>query len=190
MLINPSYDWTEYQFTSSHGECCVCRLRKLDVGVLSRHWPGWTSEGTERKNIFQRRENKWPAIQVHPRLPTRPGREGTCDRSCKLKKHASQKPEGYLLAFCETFFGLSSSLLLLLLLLPLDWHSCGTSIAAASRVPRTSGPRCPLPELLYAAFEVDVTFVTAAAVIIGTADRQYIWNLAIECLRDPASIKR
>jgi len=26
------------------------------------------SEGTERKNIFQRRENKWPAIQVHPRL--------------------------------------------------------------------------------------------------------------------------
>lgn len=48
---------------------------------------------------------------------------------------------------------------------------------AALRLPRlvpyTSGPRCPLSELLYAAFGVNGTFVTAA-VIIGTADAQYV----------------
>ena len=79
-------------------------VKELDVGVLSRHWIGRASEGTERKSIFQRRENKWPAIQVHLRLRLgREEKERATGRSCKLKKHASKKP-GYLLVFYEKFW--------------------------------------------------------------------------------------
>lgn len=66
------------------------------------------------------------------------GKERATGRA-KLKKHASQKP-GYPVAFCKTFRPPPRRVALRLLRL----------------VPRTSGPRCPLPELLYAAFEVNV----------------------------------
>lgn len=53
----------------SQDHVCMCvPVKESGCGcTLSRHWPGWASEGTERKSIFQRRGNKWPAIQVHPR---------------------------------------------------------------------------------------------------------------------------
>jgi len=69
------------------------------------------------------------------------GGKRTCDRSCS-KAH-----------FAET--GLPRRFLRDVLA---SLSTCGTSIAAASRSPleRASSPRCPLSELLYAAFGVNV----------------------------------
>lgn len=93
-----------------------------------------------------------------------PGLGETRDRSCKLKKHASQKPDYFLrFFFCK-------------LLLPPLFPS-GTSIAAARSRARF-GLRCPLPELLYAGVRGQRTFVTAAPSLLelSTAGMSEIWR--------------
>jgi len=144
-------------------------VKELDVGVLSRHWTGRASEGTERKSIFQRRENKWPAIQVHLRLRLgREEKERVTGRSCKFKKHASRK------RFRATFsfFTRSSGL-------PLDvWHfDCRGSPSERSEMPITG--------IALRGVSGQRTFVTAAVRHYRNCRRAICLKFGCRVFRDP-----
>jgi len=142
-----------YQFARLHephsnlNSSVKARARGGDVGVLPRHWPGWASWARVRKE--RAFFNVAETNGSRYRSTHVPDGRGTGRPVAQARK---ARLAGHRRAFCGSFS---------LEVMP--------SIAAALA-------RCPLPELPYVAFGVNVHLLPLRPSLSATANSRHVWN--------------